>query len=151
MLSQEMLVNKAAFKHFKRINTALNSLNLIATGLTFVGVTVGGLSPNPVVLGVISVPGLLLEGYLKVKKFDRIVEITKFSYTSYEKVLHNIKAFLRGESYNFDNSNFELEYLYSQVTDLRPLDMVDRRTQPPQREHAKPLGHENPTTITWRN
>ena len=68
---------KKAYKHFKKINL---SLNLIAIGLTSTGVVVGSITLNPIVLGTISGAGLTLQGFIKMKNYNRKIEMCKFAY-----------------------------------------------------------------------
>ena len=50
--------------------------------------------------------------------------MSKFAYTSYQKVLNQIRSILRGEDYDVEKLTLELNWLDDQITDLCPL--VDR-------------------------
>ena len=75
---------KASFKSFKKMDMACNigSVVLIVTGTV-----VGGVTLNPIPLGIISGSGVLLKTYSEAKNYKRKIEMCKFAYTSYEKVL----------------------------------------------------------------
>ena len=60
----------------------------------------GGVTLNPAVLGSISGAGLILKTYSEVKNYKRKIEMCKFAYTTYEKVLTHLRSFMRGLEYN---------------------------------------------------
>jgi len=81
----------------------IRSVGLIATGTI-----VGAATLNPIVLGTISGAGLILSVYTEAKNYKRKIEMCKFAYTSYEKILTDIRSFLRG--LGFDDERF-LDYI----------------------------------------
>ena len=107
-----------AHNKFKKLRL---SLNLLSISLTSTGVIVGSITLNPVILGSISGSGILLQGFLKMKNYDRKIEMCKFAYTSYQKILNKIRSYLRGEPYDIMDLFFETQLLDDQVTDLCPL------------------------------
>ena len=109
---------KKAYKRYKRLTLILN---LLSISLTSTGVVVGSVTLNPVILGSISGSGILLQGLLKMKNYDRKIEMCKFAYTSYQKILNKIRSYLRGESYDIMDLFFETQLLDDQVIDLCPL------------------------------
>lgn len=46
--------------------------------------------------------------------------MSKFAYTSYQKVLNLIRSYLRGDDFNMERLTIELNWLDDQVTDLCP-------------------------------
>ena len=84
---------------YKRVKRVRLSLNMISTGLVVLGTLVGGVSMNPIVLGCISGPGVLVQGYIAHSDLSRKVETCKFAYTSYKKVLTQVKSYLQGVPY----------------------------------------------------
>ena len=109
---------KIAYRHFKKIDIGLH---LLAIGLTGTGVVVGSVTLNPIVLGTISGAGLTLQGFIKMKNYTRKIEMCKFAYTSYQKVLNEIRSYLRGEKYDIEKLTLELNWLDDQITDLCPI------------------------------
>jgi hypothetical protein len=109
---------KMAFKHFTKVDMALN---IISIGLTVVGTVVGAIMLNPIVIGVISGSGILLHGLLKLKNYGRKIEMCKFAYTSYQSVLNKIRGCLRGHEYKLDNLIAELNWIDDIVADLCPI------------------------------
>ena len=81
------------YKKMKRIRL---SLEMTSIGLTSIGSIAGAVTINPVVLACIAGPGILILGYLTKTDLPNKVEQCKFAYTTYHKILTQIKAFLRG-------------------------------------------------------
>ena len=109
---------KMAFKYFRRTNVILNVTSII---LTATGSVVGAVTLNPIVLGTVTGAGLTLQGFIKMKNYNRKIEMCKFAYTSYQKVLNEIRSYLRGEPYDIEKLTLELNWLDNQITDLCPL------------------------------
>ena len=82
------------YKKMKRIKL---SLEMTLIGLTSIA---GAVTLNPVVLGCITGPGILIQGYLTKTDRPNKVELCKFAFTTYHKILTQIKAFLRGMPYD---------------------------------------------------
>ena len=82
---------KMTYKYFKKTELACNigSALLVATGTI-----VGGVTLNPIPLGVISGTGLLLKTYSETKNFKKKIEMSKFAYTSMRGLEYNDKEFL---------------------------------------------------------
>ena len=60
---------------------------MASTGLIVVGTVVGGLTANPSILGSISGAGLALKTFSETKDNKKRIELSKFCYTTYSKVL----------------------------------------------------------------
>ena len=73
---------------------------MISIGLTSVGSIAGAVTLNPIILGCIAGPGILIQRYLTKTDLPKKVEQCKFAYTTYYKILPQIKAFLRGMPYD---------------------------------------------------
>ena len=74
-------------------------MNMSSTGLIVTGTIAGALTANPAVLGSISGAGLALKTFSETKIFKRKIEMTKFAYSTYQKVLLDIRAVLPGGSF----------------------------------------------------
>ena len=109
---------KKAYRKFKKINTALS---LASISLNAVGVVIGSITLNVIILGSVSGLGVLLQAYLGLKDFKKKIEMTQFAHTNYSKILNKIRQHLRGEPYDNDAFIQELYLLDNQVTDLCPL------------------------------
>ena len=88
---------KKSYKSYKFLDNffTISSLSLIA-----VGTITGGLTLNPVILGVINGAGIIVGGVAKKKDFKKKIETTKMAYTTYEKVLVELRSALRGDEWS---------------------------------------------------
>ena len=88
---------KKSYKSYKFLDNifTISSLSLIA-----VGTISGGLTLNPIILGVINGAGIIVGGVAKKKDFKKKIETTKMAYTTYEKVLVELRSALRGDEWN---------------------------------------------------
>ena len=109
---------KMTFKYFKKAELACNigSVTLVVTGTV-----VGGVTLNPIVLGTISSAGLLLRTFSEAKNYKRKIEMCKFAYTSYEKVLTDLRSFMRGLEYNNKKFLDYVKVLDDIIIDMCPL------------------------------
>ena len=110
--------HRQAFKHFKKLNLAIN---IPSTGLIVIGAVAGGLTSNPAILGSISGAGLVLKTLSNTKNYKRKIEMSKFAFSSYQKVLLDLRTALRGGP--FDKNDFlkELNILDDTIVDFAPL------------------------------
>ena len=99
---------------YKKLRRLKLSLELSSIGLTTVGAIVGGVTLNPIILGSLTGSGIMIQAYLTKSDLNRRVDRCRFAFTSYERVLVQLKSFLRGLPY--DESNF--------LTDLKVLDDI---------------------------
>jgi len=106
---------KMTYKYYKKVELTCNIGSAL---LVITGTVVGGVTLNPIPLGIISGAGLLLKTYSEAKNYKRKIEMSKFAYTSYSKVLTDLRSFMRGLNYN------EKEFLdYVKVVDEIIIDM----------------------------
>ena len=110
--------SRKTFKEFKRKSLFCR---LVSTSLIIIESLVGGLTMNPIPLGTITGTGLLLKTYTDVKKFDRKIDMCKFTFTTYEKILTELRSYLRGRP--FDSVSFlnEVKLIDDTITDLCPI------------------------------
>ena len=87
---------KKAFKHFKIIDETLTISGIL---LVITGTITGGLTLNPIILGVINGFGILLANVGKMKNFKKKMEMLKIAFTTYEKVLVELRSALRGDRF----------------------------------------------------
>ena len=103
---------------YSRYNKGLLALNLISVSLVAAGSIAGGVTMNPVILGVISGAGVLIKTALELKNYSQKIEKAKFAFTSYAKILAEIRSFLRGETYNKEDFFSKLKTLDDIVIDF---------------------------------
>ena len=65
-----------------------------------IGTISGGITLNPVVLGVVNGAGLIVAGIGKKNNYKRKIEMTRIAFTTYEKVLVELRAALGGDEWN---------------------------------------------------
>ena len=99
---------------YKKLRRLKLSLELSSIGLTTVGSIVGGITLNPIILGSLTGSGIMIQAYLTKSDLNKRVDRCKFAFTSYERVLVQLKSFLRGLLY--DESNF--------LSDLKVIDDI---------------------------
>ena len=111
-------VYEKAYKHFKKLNLLLN---MASTGLIVVETVVGGLTANPAILGSISGAGLALKTFSETKVYKKRIELSKFCYTTYSKVLVELRTSLREATFNKDDFLKEMTVLDETIVDCAPL------------------------------
>ena len=86
-----------AYKYFKKLNLLLNKSS---SGLIIIGTVAGGLTANPAITGSISGAGLALKTFSETKDYKGKIKMSRFAYTSYDKVLLGLRTSLRGGTFN---------------------------------------------------
>ena len=106
------------FKHFKILDETINISGIL---LMIIGTISGGLTMNPIVLGVINGVGILLTNFGKRKNYKKKIEMTKIAFTTYEKVLVELRSTLRGDE--FDKNQFidKMKVVDAMIIDQTPL------------------------------
>ena len=92
-----------------------------STGLIVIWTVAGGLTANPAIIGSISGAGLALKTFSEAKDYKRKIEMSKFCYTTYNKVLVELRTSLRGATFNKDEFLKEMTVLDETIVDLAPL------------------------------
>ena len=111
-------VYQKAYKHFKKLNLLFN---ITSSGLIVVGAVAGGLTANPAILGSISGAGLVLKTFSETKDYKKKIELSKFCYTTYSKVLVELRTSLPGGTFDKDDFLKEMTVLDETVIDFAPL------------------------------
>ena len=75
-----------------KINYAVNILGVL---IASTGVITGGITLNPVLLSGLTTAGILLKSYHEFKNIKGKTDLLKFTVTSYEKVLTNLREAMR--------------------------------------------------------
>ena len=70
---------------YKRLKRLKMSLEMSSLSLTIVGTVIGGVTLNPIVIGCVAGPGVLIQGYLTKSDLDNRVDRCRFAYKTYEK------------------------------------------------------------------
>ena len=114
--------------NFKHLNKADLACNIGSALLVVTGTVVGSVTLNPIPLGIISGLGILLKTYSEANNYKRKIEMCKFAYTSYEKVLTDIRSFMRGLEYDVKDFLDYVKVLDDIIIDMCPLtDKFERK------------------------
>ena len=87
-------------KSFKRYKILDETLTLSGGGLVVIGTIIGGITLNPIILGVINGAGVIVSSISKIKNYKKNIEMTQIAFTTYEKVLVELRSALRGDEFN---------------------------------------------------
>ena len=85
---------------YRRLKRLKLSLEMSSIFLTVSGIITGSVTLNPIILASISGSGILIQGYLTKSDINKRVNMCRFAYTSYQKILVQLKSYLRGIEYN---------------------------------------------------
>ena len=87
-------------KSFKRYKILDETLTLTGGGLVIIGTITGGITLNPIILGVINGAGVIVSSISKMKNYKKKIEMSQIAFTTYEKVLVEMRSALRGDKFN---------------------------------------------------
>ena len=86
-----------------------------------IGTISGGLTMNPIILGVINGFGIVLTNVGKMKNYKKKIEMTKIAFTTYEKVLVELRSALRGDEFDKDLFIDKMKVIDEMIIDQTPL------------------------------
>ena len=109
---------KKTYKHFKILDESINISGIL---LMIIGTISGGLTMNPIILGVINGAGILLTNFGKMKNYKKKIEMTKIAFTTYEKVLVELRSALRGDEFDKDLFIDKMKVIDEMIIDQTPL------------------------------
>ena len=75
---------------------------------------------NPVVLSGLTTAGILLKSYHEFKNVKGKTDLQKFTVTSYEKVLTNLREAMRGGEWGYKQFIHDMRILDQEILDLLP-------------------------------
>ena len=87
-------------KSYKRYKLLDETVLLSGISLVAMGTIAGGITLNPVILGIVNGAGVVVAGIGKKKNYKRKIELSRIAFTTYDKVLVELRAALRGDSFN---------------------------------------------------
>ena len=88
---------KKSYKSYKFLDDVFTISGIC---LVAIGTISGGITQNPVVLGVVNGAGIIVAGIGKKNNYKRKIEMTRIAFTTYEKVLVELRSALRGDKWN---------------------------------------------------
>ena len=89
--------------------------------LVAVGTIAGGITLNPVILGVINGAGVVMAGIGKKKNYKRTIEMSRIAFTTYDKVLVKLGSVLRGDEFNKQEFIERMKQIDEMIIDQTPL------------------------------
>ena len=109
---------KKTYKHFKILDESINISGIL---LMIIGTISGGLTMNPIILGVINGVGIILTNVGRMKNYKEKIEMTKIAFTTYEKVLVELRSALRGDEFDKDSFIDKMKVIDETIIDQTPL------------------------------
>ena len=111
-------VLKKSYKRYKLLDETvlLSGISLVA-----MGTIAGGITLNPIILGVVNGAGVVVAGIGKKKNYKRKIELSRIAFTTYDKVLVELRAALRGDSFNKQDFIERMKLIDEMIIDQTPL------------------------------
>ena len=108
---------KKSYKSYKFLDNFFTISGLV---LVTVGTIAGGITLNPIILGVINGAGIIIAGVGKKNDYKRKIEMTRIAFTTYEKVLVELRAALRGNDWNKEEFIDRMKLIDEMIIDQTP-------------------------------
>lgn len=80
----------------------------------------GAISLNPVILGAVDGPGLLIKTFGDFKRYTRRAELSRLAFTTYQKVLVDLRSSMRGGGYDNESFLTQIKQINDFVIDFWP-------------------------------
>ena len=109
---------KQSYKSYKFLD---NFFTISGICLVAIGTISGGITLNPIILGVINGFGVIIAGVGKKNNYKRKIEMSKLAFTNYEKVLVELRAALRGDEWNKQEFVDRMKLIDELIIDLTPI------------------------------
>ena len=109
---------KRSYKRYKLLD---ETLTLSGGRLVVIGTITGGITINPVILGVINGAGVIVGSIAKMKDYKKKMEMTQIAFTTYEKVLVELRSALRGDEFNKQDFIDRMKLIDEMIIDETPL------------------------------
>ena len=109
---------KKCYKSYKFLD---NVLTITGISLVTIGTIAGGITLNPVVLGVINGAGIIVAGIGKKENAQRKIEMSKIAFTTYEKVLVELRSALRGDEWDKQEFVDRMKLIDEMIIDQTPI------------------------------
>ena len=108
-------------KSYKKYKLLDETINISSLCLVVIGTITGGVTLNPIILGVINGTGVLISSIRKMKNYKKNIEMTKIAYSTYEKVLVELRSVLRGDEFDKDKFIDRMKVIDEMIIDQTPL------------------------------
>ena len=108
-------------KSYKRYKLLDETVLLSGISLVAMGTIAGGITLNPVILGVVNGARVVVAGIGKKKSYKRKIELSRIAFTTYDEVLVELRAALRGDSFNKQDFIERMKLIDEMIIDQTPL------------------------------
>ena len=105
---------------YKKLRKLKLTLQLSSISLTVVGTITGSVTLNPVVAGTIVGAGVIIQGYLAKTNLLQKIGKCRFAYTSYEKIMVQLRSFMRGIPYDENVFLSDIKIIDNMIIDQCP-------------------------------
>ena len=109
---------KRSYKRYKLLDERFTISGIC---LVSVGTIAGGITLNPIVLGVVNGVGVIVAGIGKKKNYKRKIEMSRIAFTTYENVLVELRSSLRGDSFNKQEFIDRMKLIHEIIIDQTPI------------------------------
>ena len=109
---------KKSYKSYKFLDDVFTISGIC---LVAIGTISGGITLNPVVLGVVNGAGLIVAGIGKKNNYKRKIEMTRIAFTTYEKVLVELQSAIRGDEWNKQDFVDCMKLIDEMIIDQTPI------------------------------
>ena len=109
---------KRSYRSYKFLDDVftISGISLVA-----VGIIAGGITLTPVVLGDVNGAGVVVAGIGKKKNYKRKIEMSRIAFTTYEKVLVELRSALRGDESNKQEFIERMKLIDEMIIDQTPI------------------------------
>ena len=109
---------KKSHKRFKLLDETITVSGIC---LVIIGTITGGITLNLIVLVAVNGAGVLVASIRKMKIYKKKMEMSRIAFTTYKKVLVELRSALRGDS--FDKNQFidKMKLIDEMIIDQTPL------------------------------
>ena len=109
---------KKCYKSYKFLDDvfSISGITLVA-----IGTIAGGITLNPVILGVINGAGIIVARIGKKKNLKRKIEMSRIAFTTYDKVLVELRSALRGDEWDKQEFIDRMKLIDEMIIDQTPI------------------------------
>ena len=109
---------KKCYKSYKNLD---DFFTITGISLVAIGTIAGGITLNPIVLGVINGAGIIVAGIGKNKNYKKKIELSRIAYTTYEKTLVELRSALRGDEWDKQEFVDRMKLIDEIIIDQTPI------------------------------
>ena len=107
-------------KCYNRYKFFDNIFSITGLFLVSIGTISGGITLNPIILGVVNGAGVIISGIGNKKNYKRKIEMTRIAFTTYEKVLIELRSVLRGDEWDKQKFIDRMKLIDDMIIDQTP-------------------------------